>query len=188
MKGFTLVELIFVAGIIVVLSFLVVISATTARQRARDARRISDIAQVQLALQQYFKATKRYPNPDPQGYCGLAAVLAPYLTQLPKDPLDNSGACNGTNPYYYEYYASGLLQPQEALLRIPLNVVELPGSLASFAADEDGNIAPQTAGASWIGGAKAGSLACPAAVPCATLNCGTAPESSVATAVYCIRL
>ena len=188
-KGFTLVELIVAVAVIALLAFVVIVSQSTARQKARDARRVADIVQVRLALEQYFKANRRYPNPDPQGYCGLATALAPYLSVFPKDPLDASASCNGTSPYYYEYFAAGTLQPGEAIVRIPANVFELPkGMSVVFATDEDGAIRPQAPGANWIGGAKAGALACPGGTPCAALDCGTAPEDTPATAVYCIRL
>ena len=59
--GFTLIELLVVIAIIGILSSVVLASLNTARQKARDARRISDMGQVQLALELYFDSCSQYP-------------------------------------------------------------------------------------------------------------------------------
>ena len=53
-RGFTLIELLVVIAIIGILSSIVLASLNSARQSSRDARRISDIKQFQLALELYF--------------------------------------------------------------------------------------------------------------------------------------
>ncbi len=60
-KGFTLVELLVVIAIIGLLSTLAVVSLGSARSKARDARRISDIKQIQTALELYFADQGAYP-------------------------------------------------------------------------------------------------------------------------------
>lgn len=60
-KGFTLVELLVVIAIIGLLSTLAVVSLGSARSKARDARRISDIKQVQTALELHFADVGLYP-------------------------------------------------------------------------------------------------------------------------------
>lgn len=60
-KGFTLVELLVVIAIIGLLSTLAVVSLGSARSKARDARRISDIKQIQSALELYFADAGAYP-------------------------------------------------------------------------------------------------------------------------------
>ncbi len=52
-NGFTLIELLVVIAIIGVLSTVVLASLNTARARARDSARISNIKQVQSALAMY---------------------------------------------------------------------------------------------------------------------------------------
>lgn len=60
-KGFTLIELLVVIAIIGLLSTLAVIALGTARAKARDAKRVSDIKQVQSALELYNSDAGGYP-------------------------------------------------------------------------------------------------------------------------------
>src|SRR3990167_5319557 len=60
-KGFTLIELLVVIAIIGVLSTLAVVSLNNARQKSRDAKRVSDVKQVQTALELYFVDKSTYP-------------------------------------------------------------------------------------------------------------------------------
>ena len=52
--GFTLIELLVVVAIIGLLSSVVLVSLNSARAKARDARRTSDLRNVQLALEMYY--------------------------------------------------------------------------------------------------------------------------------------
>ena len=78
-KGFTLVELLVVIAIIGLLSTLAIVALNSARQRARDAKRVSDIRQIQTALQLYFDSQNEYPfvavNPTNLG-AGSFVVLS----------------------------------------------------------------------------------------------------------------
>ena len=60
-KGFTLIELLVVIAIIGILSTLAVVALNSARQRSRDAKRVSDIRQIQTALELAFSETNNYP-------------------------------------------------------------------------------------------------------------------------------
>ena len=86
-RGFTLVELLVVIAIISILSSVVVSSLNTARLKARDAKRVSDVKQVQLALEMHYDAYNRYPASLDD------TNLAAYLTSIPLDPF-------GTNYVY----------------------------------------------------------------------------------------
>ena len=60
-KGFTLVELLITVAIIGILSAVVLTSMSGARNKAKDGRRISDIKQIQLALELYYDVHTSYP-------------------------------------------------------------------------------------------------------------------------------
>jgi len=96
--GFTLIELLVVIAIIGILATIVMVSLNTARAKARDARRISDIRQLQLALQMYYDINNAYP-------ATLAALTTPtaYITIEPKDPQDSSSYlyCVSTTKGYH---------------------------------------------------------------------------------------
>lgn len=54
-KGFTLVELLIVVGIIGILTSVVFVSMNGSRAKSRDAVRIGDLKSLSLAAQQYFQ-------------------------------------------------------------------------------------------------------------------------------------
>ncbi len=92
-RGFTLIELLVVIAIIGILSSVVLASLNTARQKSRDARRISDLKQLQLALELYFDASSTYPATT-----GWEAALkgAGVIPAVPTDPLSTVGAYDYT--------------------------------------------------------------------------------------------
>ena len=61
-KGFTLIELLVVIAIIGLLSTLAVVALNSARTKSRDAKRVSDIKQVQTALELYYADNNAYPT------------------------------------------------------------------------------------------------------------------------------
>jgi prepilin-type N-terminal cleavage/methylation domain-containing protein len=60
-KGFTLIELLVVIAIIGLLSTLAVVSLNNAREKSRDAKRVSDIRQIQTGLELYYADRNGYP-------------------------------------------------------------------------------------------------------------------------------
>ncbi len=62
LTGFTLIELLVVIAIIGLLSTLAVIALDSAREKSRDAKRVTDIKQMQTALELYFNDQKGYPG------------------------------------------------------------------------------------------------------------------------------
>ncbi len=90
--GFTLVEMMIVLSIIGILTAIVIGSTNLSRGKARDARRIGDMKEIQLALALYYDVNKSYP-------ASLDTLVSQkYLPSLPTDPA------GGTS---YEYLASG---------------------------------------------------------------------------------
>ncbi len=105
-KGFTLIELLVVISIIGLLSTMAVIALNNARQKARDAKRISDIKQIQTALELYFNDKNAYPkaasgttlgDADHKVLCDTDTGFqkdktncgTTYMGQVPKNPTPN---------------------------------------------------------------------------------------------------
>jgi prepilin-type N-terminal cleavage/methylation domain-containing protein len=63
LKGFTLVELLMVIAIISLLSSVIFSAVNETRSKARDATRISDLAQIRRALELYYDEWGKYPSP-----------------------------------------------------------------------------------------------------------------------------
>jgi len=101
-KAFTLIELLVVIGIIVFLFVIGVIALGSARQQARDSKRLSDLRAVQAHLEWYFSDHNGYPVipapglvlGDPSSSCLNTAGFqpkgcsSPYLDIIPADPGD----------------------------------------------------------------------------------------------------
>jgi prepilin-type N-terminal cleavage/methylation domain-containing protein len=105
-QGFTLIELLVVVAIIGLLSTLSILALNTARARARDAKRVADVKQVQTALEMYFNDVGSYPS-DASITHGLPIYSANgvYLKAIPTPPTPVDGSsCPATQPdYTYDY-------------------------------------------------------------------------------------
>lgn len=63
-KGFTLIELLIVIAIIGLLATLGIVSMSSARAKARDAKRISDLGQIRSAMELHFNDNGTYKLED----------------------------------------------------------------------------------------------------------------------------
>jgi len=112
LKGFTLIELLVVIAIIGLLSTLAVVALNSARQKARDAKRVADIKQVQTALELFYNDNSGYPwTPDGDDEVvigrvatdddcgGSACTLLCFSDELDSsnDGFQASGGCDGSN-------------------------------------------------------------------------------------------
>jgi len=91
--GFTLIEILVVIAIMAILMSIIFGSITAARTKSRDNKRLSDVKEIQLALEQYFDANNAYPLSSSNTFTASNA-LAPYVNPLPTDPSSGAG-------YYY---------------------------------------------------------------------------------------
>lgn len=95
-QGFTLVELLVVVGIIAVLGAIILPNINNARIKSRDSKRVSDIKQIQLALELYFNINRSYPTSSqvfPADLSQSILVTSSLISSIPKDPLSGG--------YYY---------------------------------------------------------------------------------------
>jgi prepilin-type N-terminal cleavage/methylation domain-containing protein len=86
-KGFTLVELMVTVAIVGILMAIVTSNFTTSRSRSRDAKRVSDINQIQLALELYFDRCDEYPATlsltAKNGSCPTGIELGSFISKIP---------------------------------------------------------------------------------------------------------
>jgi type II secretion system protein G len=104
-KGFTLMELLVTIAIISILTAIILPNLTAARAKSRDQKRISDISNLQLALELYLNKYGKYPIDEDGGTNGLAAnanFIGRYMSEIPVDPLNTDDAGNDNN-YTYSY-------------------------------------------------------------------------------------
>jgi prepilin-type N-terminal cleavage/methylation domain-containing protein len=89
-KGFTLIELLIVIAVIGILASAVLIGLGPVQRRGRDARRVSDLRQIQNALELYNTRYATYPD-TPGDFLGMETVLTDpatgVVTAIPHDPL-----------------------------------------------------------------------------------------------------
>jgi len=102
-KGFTVVELMVTVSIIGILSTITFASFSQAQKRARIAKRISDLKQMQVALEYYYAVNKVYPDSGSawKSECGgvynwnvgittanqvIPELIPNYIPKIPSDP------------------------------------------------------------------------------------------------------
>ena len=109
-KGFTLLELLVVIGIIGLLASILVINLTSARRRARDTKRVADIRNIQTATEDYYGKNGKYPTIISDLVSGTQIAIWPLD---PLAPTGTSCSANSDSCYWYAYYTpSGALGPQ----------------------------------------------------------------------------
>jgi general secretion pathway protein G len=91
--GFTLMELLVVVSLILILAMFLFMAYQGQIDKARDARRKSDLDKLKIALENYASDYSCYP-PEEDVVCNSVA-LAPYIDLVPCDPS------NETDSYEY---------------------------------------------------------------------------------------
>lgn len=108
-SGFTLIELLVVIAIIGLLSTISILALNSARARARDAKRVADVKQIQTALEMYFNDNAIFPAAVTSGTAlngtGTYASTT-YMSIVPTPPLpNNDGSCPVIAAPVYTYTA-----------------------------------------------------------------------------------
>jgi len=114
-NAFTLIELIVVISIIGILAAMSIGSYSNIQKSARDAKRKSDLKDIELALQQYYADNKQFPKAgscnygancyvySTSGSSWIPALVPNYIDAVPVDPKNNAAAPWGINNYSYSY-------------------------------------------------------------------------------------
>lgn len=147
-KGFTLIELLVVISIISLLASIVLASLNSARQKARNASRLSSIRTLVLAFNFAFDNSGSFPSTNYvcvsatcyEGWstyvanATVDAFLAPYLPSKPSDPV---GGSRGYGGFLYIYPYSNFGVTNGAFIDY---LTESPGSCgAAFTASTNPN-------------------------------------------------
>lgn len=106
-KGFTLIELLVVIAIIGILAALILLSLRSARLKARDTRRKSDLRQIKAALELYSADNSEAYVVNAAGSAASTAltgvVTGGYIKAIPTDPTNT-----GNYIYWYQSDATAV--------------------------------------------------------------------------------
>lgn len=104
-RAFTPIELVLLLAAVLFFASLLFAFLSSSWRDARDEKRIEDIRRISLALKEYYRDHRSFPR-ESDGANGnleenktLQALLAPYLSELPRDP---AGPDSRTYFYYYD--------------------------------------------------------------------------------------
>ncbi len=105
-KAFTLIELIVSISIILLIASLAIVSYSQIRKNSRDSKRIADINEIRLALENYKLFEGTYPSQllPGQSLIGVQSSQV-YLDKIPENPAYYGYDCISSD-YQYVYVAS----------------------------------------------------------------------------------
>jgi prepilin-type N-terminal cleavage/methylation domain-containing protein len=105
-KGFTLIEILIVVAIIAILASVVLVGLGPTQSAGRDARRVSDLQEIQNGLELYYSKCGFYPGSAtctaglPTGWAGLQDALTGAgigVNTVPNDPTSGKTYDFGTD-------------------------------------------------------------------------------------------
>jgi len=120
-RAFTLIELLVVIAIIVILTGIILPSLAGSKAKARDAQRVSDLAQLTLALELYFDRCGQYPTADTTTISGRSLIDSNTLTQ-------STGCPSATPTITFGTYISQVPTPPAGASQATAYDYDLPSS------------------------------------------------------------
>lgn len=101
-----------------------------AKGKARDARRLADIKQIQTALELYFNDMQRYPAEIKVGEA-LGSDHNMYMSSIPSNPTPNDGDCPEDFEYTYRGEKDGNYYELTYCLGRPIGEIEAGVNMAT---------------------------------------------------------
>jgi len=120
-KAFTLIELMVVVAIIALLTGIITSNLMQSKSKSRDAQRISDISQIQVALGLYFDRCNQFPGSldiaanngnSSGGVCTSGITLGSYIGKIPVPPISGESYGYGLNSDRTDYVLHTSLENQ----------------------------------------------------------------------------
>jgi len=100
-RAFTLIEMVVMLFIIATLSVITAYTLSSWRMSNRDARRVTDIGEIQMALEEHYALYKYYPTAITSGM-KFVATSTVFMAPVPSNPQPSTdGNCTSTTEYYY---------------------------------------------------------------------------------------
>lgn len=101
-KAFTLVELLISISIIAIISTAIIVSVNTSREKGRDVKKVNDITQIQIALENYKKIEGTYPDSLTAGEAliGSSSDIV-FLEKVPDVSYSSNTCPNDSYSYVY---------------------------------------------------------------------------------------
>lgn len=127
-RGFTLVELMVVIAIMGILSSIMYANFNGTKAKSRDDKRVSDMGQLQLALEQYFNKNDVYPD----GTQGLGALSPDFISVIPTDPSTRANYDYVPSDDKYDFVLHAHFEGKNSAVKDGLVAVPPSGYSSSF--------------------------------------------------------
>jgi prepilin-type N-terminal cleavage/methylation domain-containing protein len=140
-SGFTLIEILIVVAIIAILSSVVLVGLGPTQQSGRDARRLSDLHEIQTGLELYYSKCGFYPgnancvSSTSVGYSGMSSALTGSgigVSSVPQDPTAGHTYYYGTDNVGSSYLLMAILENKNNSAFVNYSAPSAAGFLGDF--------------------------------------------------------
>jgi general secretion pathway protein G len=146
-KGYTLIEILIVATIIVLLSAAAAVSYSTFLKQSRDAKRKTDLEQIRAALEMYRADNSEYISSTQNVYCtnpiiDYLTTPTKYIGSIPTDPKSSSSYLYRCTISANDYTLGAYLETSPAAVGIPCSYCQTGGIPCNYCIGPYGQIYP----------------------------------------------